>query len=286
MYVNRKYKDRLFRLVFQEKQDLLELYNAINGSHYENPEELKIVTLDDVIYLHMKNDVAFLLGDILNLWEHQSTYNPNMPVRGLSYFAESYQSYMEEHKINIYSSSQKMLPFPRYIVFYNGTKQQPERMKLRLSDAFFKKNGEAMEPAVEVVAEMINVNWGNNQALMEQCQKLREYSLFVDCVRRYSETMTLGMAVRKAVDECIAKGILKKILLKNKAEVVSMFLKEYDEEKHMEMEREDGVREGEVRMLYSLVQDGLLTLQTGASRLGVPEEQFLADMKASGYTLQ
>ena len=95
MKVNRKYKDRLFRIVFREKEDLLDLYNAVNSSDYDNPEELEIMTIEDVIYVHMKNDVAFLLSDLLNLWEHQSTYNPNMPARGLGYFAQLYQQYIE-----------------------------------------------------------------------------------------------------------------------------------------------------------------------------------------------
>lgn len=92
MKVNRKYKDRLFRIVFREKEDLLDLYNAVNGSNYDNPEELEIMTIEDVIYVHMKNDVAFLLSDLLNLWEHQSTFNPNMPARGLGYFSQLYNS--------------------------------------------------------------------------------------------------------------------------------------------------------------------------------------------------
>lgn len=139
MKVNRKYKDRLFRIVFREKEDLLDLYNAVNGSDYDNPDELEIMTIEDVIYVHMKNDVAFLLSDLLNLWEHQSTFNPNMPARGLGYFAQLYQQYIEKYGVNLYSSKQKKLPFPQYIVFYNGEKDMPERMELRLSDAFLPK---------------------------------------------------------------------------------------------------------------------------------------------------
>ena len=167
MKVNRKYKDRLFRIVFREKEDLLDLYNAVNGSAYDNPEELEIMTIEDVIYVHMKNDVAFLLSDLLNLWEHQSTFNPNMPARGLGYFAQLYQQYIEKYGVNLYSSKQKKLPFPQYIVFYNGEKDMPERMELRLSDAFFTKGGEKRhkQPAVEVIADMININVEKNAFL-------------------------------------------------------------------------------------------------------------------------
>ena len=80
--VNKKYKDRLFCMVFNRKEELISLYNAISHSEYTDPEELEIYTLEDVIYMKMKNDLAFLIDDVLNLWEHQSTWNPNMPVRG------------------------------------------------------------------------------------------------------------------------------------------------------------------------------------------------------------
>lgn len=122
MKVNRKYKDRLFRIVFREKEDLLDLYNAVNGSAYDNPEELEIMTIEDVIYVHMKNDVAFLLSDLLNLWEHQSTFNPNMPARGLSHFSQLYQQYIEKNGVNLYSSKQKNFHF-RNISFSTTAKK-------------------------------------------------------------------------------------------------------------------------------------------------------------------
>lgn len=125
--VKRTHKDRLFRLVFRDKNDLLTLYNAINGSDYQNPEELEITTLENVIYMGTKNDVSFMIEDILNLWEHQSSFNPNMPIRGLFYFARLYRKYVEEHAVNLYSSRLKELPFPQYIVFYNGLKEEPDR---------------------------------------------------------------------------------------------------------------------------------------------------------------
>ena len=136
--IQRKYKDRLFRMAFREKKHLLALYNAINGSAYEDPEALEIRTLDDVIYMGVKNDASFVLDDSLSLWEHQSTFNPNMPIRALSYFARVYQNYIQEFEINVYSSRLQRLPFPQYIVFYNGIRKEPDRTELRLSDAFLR----------------------------------------------------------------------------------------------------------------------------------------------------
>ena len=145
---NRNYKDRLFRFVFNNKKDLLDLYNAISGTDYDDPEELEVNTLENVLYLAMKNDLSFLIDAELNLYEHQSTYNPNMPMRGLLYFASVYNRHISSREINIYSSSPKEFPFPQHIVFYNRTKEEPDRKILKLSDLFRRPTGEK-EPCLE-----------------------------------------------------------------------------------------------------------------------------------------
>ena len=131
--VNRKYKDRLFRFLFQDKKDLLELYNAVNGSSYSDPEELEIVTLEDVIFMKMKNDLSFMISDQLNLYEHQSTFSPNMPLRGLHYFARQYEGMAVRQKEELYSSTLLKLPTPEYIIFYNGKREQADCTTLYLS---------------------------------------------------------------------------------------------------------------------------------------------------------
>ena len=133
--VNRQYKDRLFKLVFKKKEDLLQLYNAINGTEYDNPEDIEVNTLDDVVYMGMKNDISFILTDILNLYEHQSTFSPNLPLRGLLYFARLYQKLIGNEK-KIYSGKIVKLPYPQFVVFYNGMLEEPERQVLELQDAF------------------------------------------------------------------------------------------------------------------------------------------------------
>ena len=244
--VNRNHKDRLFLRVFSDKEYLLSLYNAINGSHYTNADDLEITTLEDVIYMSMKNDVSFLLSEVLNLWEQQSSYNPNMPVRGLSYFASQYQKYIERKKINVYSSRLKKLPFPQYIVFYNGRKEEPDRMELKLSDAFEKSEATAsMVPSLEVRATMLNINYGKNRELMEQCQRLREYAQFIAVIRDFQDQgMSAEEAVNAAVDLCIEQGILSDILSSHRAEVIAMFLTDYDEQSHMAMERDEWTEAG------------------------------------------
>ena len=76
---NRNYKDTVFRMLFSDKKNLLSLYNAVNSRDYTNPDDLEIVTLENAIYMGMKNDLAFIIDTNLYLYEHQSTYNPNMP---------------------------------------------------------------------------------------------------------------------------------------------------------------------------------------------------------------
>ena len=134
--LNTKYKDRLFRLIFHEKKELLELYNAVNESDYTDPEELEITTIEDVVYMGMQNDLSFIIGDEMNLYEHQSTFCPNLPLRGLFYFSSVYKAYIEPKKHKLYSTSELKIPFPQYIVFYNGIEEKLERQELKLSSLF------------------------------------------------------------------------------------------------------------------------------------------------------
>ena len=124
VFVKRKYKDILFRFVFRDKAEILQLYNAINHTNYTNPDELTITTMEDVIYIGMKNDLSFLIANDLNLYEHQSTLNHNMPLRGLLYLAKMYESYIETHHLNRYQNKLIKLPFPRFIVFYKRRRCQ------------------------------------------------------------------------------------------------------------------------------------------------------------------
>ena len=221
----RKYKDTVFRMLFKDKERLLSLYNAINGSHYEDPEELEIVTLENAIYMNVKNDLAFLIDLQLHLYEHQSTVNPNMPLRFLQYISKEYENLIDMKKL--YKSKLVEIPTPKFVVFYNGTEKQPERQVLRLSNAYQNKLG---EPPLELQVEVLNINAGYNNEIKEQCKVLEEYMQYVDCVRKEAEDKDLESAVSSAVDKCIKQGILSDFLLANKAEVISMSIFEYDEE--------------------------------------------------------
>ena len=139
---NKKYKDTLFKFLFgnpKYKEFTLSLYNAINDSHYVNAEDIQINTLEDAIYIKMKNDVSFIFNSTMCLCEQQSTYNPNMAYRMLEYVVALFQNIVNERQYNKYGHSSLKFPTPRFVVFYNGFEKQPEFSVQKLSDMFEEK---------------------------------------------------------------------------------------------------------------------------------------------------
>ena len=239
---DRLYKDQVFRMLLKNRKIALEVYNAINDSHYDNPDALQITTLENAVYLGMKNDVSFLIDSRLVLYEHQSTYNPNMPLRDLFYVACLFSALVYEK--NIYGSKMIHLPSPQFVVFYNGIEELPERSIMRLSDAY-EGVEDADDIALELKVQVININYGKNASLMEKSPTLAQYAIFVDTVRTYEKEYERTEALEKAIDECISRGVLADFLRKNKAEVLMLCLFEYDQEKHMKDTYEDGFEDGE-----------------------------------------
>ena len=243
--INRSYKDRLFKIIFEDKKELLSLYNALTGKNYQNPDELEINTIDDVIYMHLKNDMSFILDDWQNLFEQQSTFNPNQPLRGFFYFADLYK--VKYFGKKIYSTRLLKIPTPQYIVFYNGTTNMPDKKELRLSDAFQQPT---TQPDIEVVAHMLNINYGHNKELMERCRKLKEYAQFIDIIRHYlkeNEHWSNEQAISKAIDDCIQNNILRDILQKERLRVMASILSEFDEVGYKEMIQDEAIEDGEIR---------------------------------------
>ena len=238
--INRIYKDRLYKMIFNDKSELLKLYNAINGTHYDDPAMLTITTLDNAIYMTMENDLSFIIDMRLALYEQQSTVNPNLPLRFLMYITDIYSAYTKD--MNIYGSKKVQIPLPSFVIFYNGVKSQPDRTEFLLSELFHPTTD---QPALELKAVMLNINKGHNQELMNACHTLRDYSEYVARIRTYSAEMPLTDAVEKAITECIHENILRDFLLKNRAEAKAMSIYEYDEEKTLRMFREEGYEDGE-----------------------------------------
>ena len=237
---NRLYKARLFVMIFEDKKKLLELYNAISGKHYEDPELLEINTLENAIYMSMKNDLSFLIDARLSLYEHQSTYSPNLPLRFLFYLSDMFSGMTMD--ANLYGTKKVELPAPRFVVFYNGEADQPDRQILKLSDLYTVKEE---DPMLDLKVLMLNVNQGHNPELMEVCHTLWEYAEYTDRVRKYAKEQPIAEAVERAITECIREGILKEFLEKNRREAKNVSIYEYDQEKHIRQEREEAWEAGE-----------------------------------------
>lgn len=282
--VNRIYKDRLYKMIFNDKSELLKLYNAINGTHYDDPAMLTITTLDNAIYMTMENDLSFIIDMRLALYEQQSTVNPNLPLRFLMYITDIYSAYTKD--MNIYGSKKVQIPLPSFVIFYNGVKSQPDRTEFLLSELFHPTTD---QPALELKAVMLNINKGHNQELMNACHTLRDYSEYVARIRTYSAEMPLTDAVEKAITECIHENILRDFLLKNRAEAKAMSIYEYDEEKTLRMFREEGYEDGErngkiqatIEMCLefnlssdAIVQKLMTKFQFSENRTGIPRQLY------------
>lgn len=279
-YINREHKSRLFSYIFgreETKQRTLSLYNSLNGTNYTNTDDITITTIDDVIYMGMKNDLSYIVSErasfysTLNINEHQSTVNPNIPIREFMYTARLYDKYLKRKKRNPYSSSIIPLPIPKLVVFYNGRTDMPDETILRLSDAFkeeirqniiskrmnhdildeeaFEKEVDAIFkkslPDIEVTVRMVNINYGHSKKILSSCESLNEYAWFVDQIRKNMDSgLEIEQAVDKALQDMPDEFELKEQLLAHKAEVIGMWINEYNEEETMQMFKEEGRQEG------------------------------------------
>lgn len=240
-YVN--HKDTVFCLLYKDKNNLLDLYNGMNGTRYTDTEGLMVTTLKNGIYVKYKNDASFVFGQDLYMFEQQSTKNPNMPLRYLHYLSDVYRV-MYSNK-DLYRSGLK-IPSPHFITFYNGTAKAPEVEYLRLSDMFEKKDKETVSEcnaidSLELIVQVLNINSGNNSGLLEKCKSLKDYMTFVNKVRHKKnvEKKDIETAVNEAIDECIQENVLSDFFRKNRSEVVGVSIYEYDEEGHMEILKEE-----------------------------------------------
>lgn len=173
---------------------------------------------------------------------------------------------------SLYSTAIQKIPTPRFLVFYNGTKDVEDRSEFRLSSAY---ENPTENPDLELRVTMLNVNDGHSSDLMEHCRTLKEYAQYVARVRKYvaKQNVSLEDAITRAVDECIEEGILAEFLLKNKTEVIKVSIYEYDkefEEKKLrkaeyeagrqdgiEIGRQDGIEIGKQIFLGKLVKKKL-----------------------------
>ncbi len=271
--IQREYKDRLFNFIFGSEENkawTLSLYNAVNNTAYTNPDNIQINTIKEVLYIGMHNDTSFLLADDMNLYEQQSTYNPNMPLRMMQYAGNLYEKYIKENAMNKYGSELLQLPVPKLITFYNGMKDAADETILNLSDSFPKGS----KPDIEVSVHMINVNHGRNQELMDACEPLKEYSWLMQEIRNNRKTMEIEEAVDKALMDMPKEYVIRPFLETHRTEVSEMLLTEYNEAETMELFKEDGRKEGidqtRVESIRNLMKTLKLTAQQAMDALLIP----------------
>ncbi|MBE5843689.1 MAG: hypothetical protein E7302_05835 [Butyrivibrio sp.] len=260
-YDNRKYKDTVFRELYKDKHNLLELFNAMNNTNYNNPDDLTVKTLEGNTYLRVKNDASFILDDELNLYEHQCTPCPNIPLRMLFYVTETLREMISLE--DTYKETKYHIPIPRFVVFYNGSIPLPEKITYKLSDLFSKN---IPYPELDLIVTVYNINNGHNSVLLDAANTLREYSIFVSKVRKYikahldslssqstditiqdsdkSRESAIRVAITIAVEECIKENILHDFFLKHKQEAIDMSIAEYSFQKHIEVVKEDSYENG------------------------------------------
>ena len=241
---NKEYKSDVFSMLLQDKKRAMEIYNAINGTDYDDPELVEMTTLDDKSFsLTVRNDASFILDANLSLYEHQSTYCPNMPLRDLLYFASIIQKQIKAQKRDIYGGRILKIPVPHFVVFYNGKEDAPDQYDLRLSDAFEK---ETEDPEIELVCHVYHINNGKNVPLLSKCQTLREYMYFVDMVRKNNEISgNLEDAIEKAINQCMEENVLRDFLAQHREEVMHVMTLDYTFERRLEMQRAEAIEDGE-----------------------------------------
>lgn len=241
---NKEYKSDVFSMLLQDKKRAMEIYNTINGTDYDDPELVEMTTLDDKSFsLTVRNDASFILDANLSLYEHQSTYCPNMPLRDLLYFASIIQKRIKAQKRDIYGGRILKIPVPHFVVFYNGKEDAPDQYDLRLSDAFEK---ETEDPEIELVCHVYNINSGKNTPLLSKCQTLREYMYFVDMVRKNNEISgNLEDAIEKAINQCMEENVLRDFLAQHREEVMHVMTLDYTFERRLEMQRAEAIEDGE-----------------------------------------
>ena len=258
MNENREYKSDVFSMLMENKSYALEVYNALNHSDYRNPEEVEIIRLERGISLSIRNDASFLIDMNISFYEHQSTYNPNMPLRSMIYYVNAMEDWLRRKNMDLYGRRRIQIPTPHFVVFYNGMEKRPEYEEMRLSEAFCH---ETDEPGIEVRCKVYNINPDNNQPLKEKSAVLEGYTYFVEKVRNYRKRdMALEEAVDRAIEDCIGNHVLEDFFRNRKDEVKKMTHLDYTWEKREQMIRKEEFEEGVERGIERGIEQGRIQI--------------------------
>lgn len=277
---NREYKSDVFSMLMEDKANALQIYNALNDTSYNNPDDIEIVTLEKGVSLTVRNDAAFILDSNLSIYEHQSTVCPNMPIRSCIYYVSTVQPMLKDQ--DIYGRTKVHIPEPKFVVFYNGDADQPERYDLHLSDLFMRKSE---NPDMDVVCHVYNINKGRNKDLLEKAPVLAGYMTFVDYVRSYKieNEGDLKTAIELAIERCINRGILADFFKERRQEVIKAMQMDYTFDRRIEIAESNARKEAEEARIEGLATgraEGLIEerihtlLEFGKSR-----EECIADIR-------
>ena len=154
-------RESLFTFLFgndEKKEYSLSLYNALNGTYYNDPENLEVYTIDNIVYIRMPNDVAFMVKE-----EKKKTENcPDRPYRMLEHIYDLYQEIIEDNEYD------DMLPLPatNFVILYDGASPAPEYETQRLSDMY----EDAANADFDLRVRVYNINGIYNRKLKENCK--------------------------------------------------------------------------------------------------------------------
>ena len=269
MNENREYRSDVFSMLMEKPEYALQVFNALNGTNYTDPGVVEMCTLAKGISLSVRNDASFIIDMHLSIYEHQSTYNPNMPLRSAIYLGEVIRPWLKGR--DLYGSKRIMIPTPHLVVFYNGVKGCPEKEVQRLSDSYLHSG----EPEVEIICTLYNINAGNNEDLLNRCPVMREYMIFVNRVRENEEAGSEN-PIADAIDWCVENGVLKEFLSERRKEVIKAMTIDMTFEAREEIirreEREQGIEQGNLTSLRNLMTNLKLSAEEALKAIGIAPE--------------
>ncbi len=283
---NKQYRDALFKYIFgseERKQYTLELYNALNGTEYTDASKIQYKTLEDVMYINYHNDVACMIdSNLINLWEEQSTWNPNMALRLLTYSVSMWSNYLYSTKQEMSSKTLVKIPYVNCVVLYNGSDKEPATRTVNINDNFLGERPKSATP-LEFEVMVYNINTKAGKELLSRCEPLSEYSWIITKVQEYTEENKhngmaypecLTVAIKKTLKNIPKDYVLRNALLAKQEEVIQMLLTEFDAKRHDEIIYDDGYEQAQKDGVVSFYSAGV-AIETIAKALKLSEKEVL-----------
>lgn len=274
IHPNRNYQDSVFSKLFSNEEAALELYNALSGTNYGPETKIRITTLENVLFLEKYNDLSFTVEDrIIVMAEHQSTINPNIPLRLLGYSTDTYTKIIDTDRL--YSSTQIKLPTPVFYVFYTGN--EPWNVKtLSLADSFIDP---PPENSLNLVVKLVNLRYNKDNEILNRSKTLMGYSKLVTYVKEdLSEGKFLRDSIRAAVQRCICEGHLVDFLKKHGEEIEKMKFYEFTLEEYRDLIEKEAAEQGLAQGIEQGLDEGIKIFILDNRTEGVSDERILTKL--------